>query len=148
MAKQNKPKVDILIVEHKVSLYSGDAYLTELYIKDDNEWCLCNLYKDYEFEHLTINEAIAESLVKWFGNMYNYQINEEIIPIDCEYCGYYENREIVIYFNNYKEFKDGKLVDIEMYEDNHLGQSSGLSDDDVVDMWKKNNIYIEFKYIY
>lgn len=49
MAKQNKPKVDMLIVEHKVSLYNGDAYLTELYIKDENEWRLCNLYKDYEF---------------------------------------------------------------------------------------------------
>lgn len=148
MAKQNKPKVDILIVEHKVSLYNGDAYLTELYIKDENEWRLCNLYKDYEFNSLTINEAIAESLIKWFGNMYNYQVDEEIIPIDCEYCGYYENRDITITFNNYKEFKDGKLVDIKMYEDNHLGQDSGLSDDDVIDMWKKNNIHIEFKYIY
>lgn len=132
-------KIEILIVEEWIELYKGTACITEFYIKDDEDkdYMLCNLYKD--ISNIDINEIIAKCVSEYtYG--FDYKIKKNEYREYCDTChDYYTDIETQIIF------RDTSKKNIIQYVDDHLGVNSKcISEEEIIDVWKDNQVFVKF----
>ena len=144
MAKRKLREIYIDIIQQDIKTIHRTETLMFYYIKDNNinNWNLqmCGSIDTSDLDN--VNLTIADMLYRYYGNEYSYEVDRDIYYGDCECCGSYEDITTTIYYN------DKRLSDIKYFIDGHLGQCSGLTDEEIVEMWNKNNVHITFKYIH
>lgn len=143
MGRIKNRDIRVLVAEQIVQLYGGeDLYLTSIYIKDNNKDERYYLAKTLQYDEIGIggiSEEIAYVVREWYEKEYGFDIERVSESNECEYCGYYTNTQTTIVF------KDCKLKPIKIYNDEHLNDSYGYLNEEIIADWKENNVTVEFK---
>ena len=117
---------ELKYVTQAIDVVGLTVYLEHLIIKDNDIWYhVCTMEEEYD---TPTSVWIARALNDYWDG--EFEIEEDFYDGDCELCGAFTNEIYTIINTKNKQ-------EIEVYIDNHLGDSQGTTEDEMIKDWEK-----------